>query len=101
MTMTHRWGSVLLIALLGTACAGPTPSTVPTRGGEPAAGEALPQRTAQSKALVTAVRYEPVSLASKPLRATGSSVDHTIRLFNAELVLRDARDTARPYLAEA
>jgi peptide/nickel transport system substrate-binding protein len=50
--------------------------------------------------LVTAVRPEPVSLASKPLRATGSAADYTVRLFNAELALRDARDVARPYLAE-
>lgn len=50
---------------------------------------------------MTAVRYEPVSLASKPLRATGSTADFTVRLFNAELVLRDARNTPLPYLAES
>ncbi len=48
-----------------------------------------------------AVRYEPLSLASKPLRDTGSGVSSTTRLFNAELDLQDGKANARPYLAEA
>lgn len=46
---------------------------------------------ASSRALVMAVRYEPASLASKPLRASGSGVSSTTRLFNAELDLEDGR----------
>lgn len=48
-----------------------------------------------------AVRYEPASLAAKPLRGSGSGVSSTTRLFNAELDHEDGRATARPYLAEA
>jgi peptide/nickel transport system substrate-binding protein len=59
------------------------------------------QSAQQSRALAVAVRYEPVSLASKPLRDTGSGVSSTTRLFNAELDLQDGRAAARPYLAEA
>jgi peptide/nickel transport system substrate-binding protein len=48
-----------------------------------------------------AVRYEPASLASRPLRESGSGVSSTTRLFNAELDLEDGRGSIRPYLAEA
>jgi peptide/nickel transport system substrate-binding protein len=47
------------------------------------------------------MRVEPASLASKPLRATGISVAHAVRLFNAGLDLEDARENSHPYLAEA
>ena len=85
----------LALAVLG-AC-GPASPRVATDN----AGPISPTRTGEPKTLVVAVRYEPVQLASKPLRATGSTADFTVRLFNAELVLRDAGDTAQPYLAEA
>jgi peptide/nickel transport system substrate-binding protein len=48
-----------------------------------------------------AVRYEPASLASKPLRESGSGVSSTTRLFNAELDIEDGGSTTQPYLAEA
>jgi len=55
----------------------------------------------QSRTLVMASRYEPASLASKPLRESGSGVSSTTRLFNAELDFEDGRAGTRPYLAEA
>ncbi len=87
---------ILLALLVTSACAEPagrTTSQPGIQGQQPAARA--------SQTLTTAVRYEPVSLAAKPLRATGSTADYTVRLFNAELVQRDARDSARPYLTEA
>jgi peptide/nickel transport system substrate-binding protein len=47
------------------------------------------------------MKVEPASLAGKPLRPTGISVAHSVRLFNAELDILDGRETPRPYLAEA
>ncbi len=46
------------------------------------------------------IRGEPVSLASKPVQASGLSVRPATRLFNAELDLDDGTDVPRPYLAE-
>ncbi|MPZ15030.1 MAG: hypothetical protein GEU73_11505 [Chloroflexi bacterium] len=94
----RTWSGVFAAAavLTSIACSLPTEPGGALPGGQPT----QPARD-QAETLVTAVRYEPVSLASKPLRATGSSVNYTIRLFNAELVLRDARDAPQPYLAES
>ncbi len=47
------------------------------------------------------MKVEPASLAYKPLRASGISVAHAVRLFNAELDILDGREARRPYLAEA
>src|SRR5205823_14695881 len=86
---------IALIAILALGAAAPgTP-----RQDTAAPGAVQPER--QSKALVMAVRYEPASLASKPLRESGSGVSSTTRLFNAELDLEDGHGTVRPYLAEA
>jgi peptide/nickel transport system substrate-binding protein len=66
--------------------------------GQPAA----PQSTqAVNRTLVAVVRVEPVSLAARPLTATGAGVSFTTRVFNAGLDLVDDRDEAQPYLAEA
>jgi peptide/nickel transport system substrate-binding protein len=88
--------AISLVALVvATACAQPA-----SRIAAPPSGQGQQPAARPSQTLTTAVRYEPVSLAAKPLRATGSTADYTVRLFNAELVQRDARDTARAYLAE-
>lgn len=62
----------------------------------PADGGQRPSRT-----LSSVIKVEPTSLASKPLRGTGISVAHAVRLFNAELDMEDAREAPHPYLAEA
>jgi peptide/nickel transport system substrate-binding protein len=85
----------LILLILG-AC-GPSAAR-PTSEGSNSSSSTRP---AEPKTLVVAVRYEPVQLASKPLRATGSTADFTVRLFNAELIIKDARDAPQPYLAEA
>ena len=46
------------------------------------------------------MQVEPASLASKPLTATGISVAHAVRLFNAELDMDDGQERTHPYLAE-
>jgi peptide/nickel transport system substrate-binding protein len=88
--------TVGLIAIgILAACAPARPAG--TGSGATSAG----QSSQPSRALAMAVRYEPLSLASKPLRDTGSGVSSTTRLFNAELDLQDGKAVARPYLAEA
>ncbi len=84
----------LALGLMTTGCARPGPAGEGQRGSQ--APDARLQRT-----LVTAVRVEPVSLASRPLQDSGQTVRFTTRFFNAELDLVDARDVARPYLAGA
>lgn len=86
--------SVTTIILVLLGCAPPQPAA---GSGAPGSAEA----PVQSRALAMAVRYEPVSLASRPLRESGSGVSSTTRLFNAELDLQDSRASTRPYLAEA
>jgi peptide/nickel transport system substrate-binding protein len=100
-----HWHLGLTVALgLVVGCAGPAPSartdgaSPGTAGSSAPASQAAPARV--SKTLVIGARYEPASLASKPLRASGSSVVATIRLFNAELDVADSQNN-RPYLAEA
>ncbi len=84
--------AVALVAMAGCAQPG-TPQS--GRSSAPASGE-RPSRT-----LVMAVRYEPESLSTVPLRDTGSGVTSTTRLFNAHLDMQDGNSQARPYLAEA
>jgi peptide/nickel transport system substrate-binding protein len=47
------------------------------------------------------VRGEPPTLALRAAGSVGFAVRNTTRLFNATLDLRDTRDVAQPYLAEA
>ncbi len=47
------------------------------------------------------MRSELPSIAAKPLRAPGLSVDMAVRLFNAGLDYIDEKETVHPYLAEA
>jgi peptide/nickel transport system substrate-binding protein len=90
-----RYSAVCLIALITLqSCAGNAPA-------QPAGSSDPPAAERPFRSLAMAVRYEPTSLASKPLRESGSGVSSTIRLFNAELDLEDGRGSIRPYLAEA
>lgn len=84
-----------LIALLVLSACAPAGMQGDAGRGQ-GAGVERPSRT-----LVMAVRYEPASLASKPLRESGSGVSSTTRLFNAELDIEDGRAGVRPYLTEA
>jgi peptide/nickel transport system substrate-binding protein len=87
---------ILLVVL--TACApnsGSGQPAIDSRRRAPG-GEGRSSRTLNS-----VIRVEPASLASKPLVATGISVAHVVRLFNAELDLQDGQERALPYLAEA
>src|SRR4051794_11545553 len=84
----------LLFVVAFAACAQPA-GTGQRESGGAASGE-RPSRT-----LVMAVRYEPESLASVPLRDTGSGVSSTTRLFNAHLDMENGNNQSVPYLAEA
>lgn len=65
-------------------------------------GEIGPQPQPQpARTLNILIRAEPVSLAAKPLQATGVSIDAATRPFNAQLDIEDSRENVRPYLAEA
>ena len=83
---------LLAVTLLG-ACAPQAPT-------QPSGPLESPPAERPSRSFAMAVRYEPASLASKPLRDSGSGVSSTTRLFNAELDLEDSRGSIRPYLAE-
>jgi peptide/nickel transport system substrate-binding protein len=90
-----RTAMLLITTLLVLAGCAPGTSGSQSSATEPSQGER------QSRSLAMGVRYEPASLASKPLRESGSGVSSTTRLFNAELDLEDGRARTRPYLAEA
>jgi peptide/nickel transport system substrate-binding protein len=86
--------SMVFALLMG--CAAPSAGGGSARSG--AAGSEPPRAT---RTLNSVMKVEPVSLAYKPVRVTGISVAHAVRLFNAELDILDGREVPRPYLAEA
>ncbi|HZT05541.1 MAG TPA: ABC transporter substrate-binding protein [Chloroflexota bacterium] len=90
----HRLATIGALALAVLVGCAPTPA-----GGPRPAGRSSVDRPATT--LDIAVRYEPESLASVPLRDTGSGVSSTTRLFNAQLDMQDGKSEPRPYLAEA
>src|SRR3954451_639227 len=78
------WSFALLMAVVLAGCS-PGPATTTSRGETtPAAAPSAPTR-----AMVMAVRYEVVGLASKRLEAAPS--DWTKRPFNASLAVVDAQ----------
>lgn len=81
----------LLSTAMLTGCSAGSPSA----GGETASTSSRPQRT-----LVMALRSQPPSVASLPLRPAGLSVASAVRLFNAGLDYVDDRAQTHPYLAE-
>jgi peptide/nickel transport system substrate-binding protein len=92
-----RIGRVALTAvfLVLGACAAP-PNTSPS--GAPSSGSPT---AASNRALIMLVRYEPPTLAVKPLRDAGAGVGSTTHIFNATLDLEDGQGKHHPYLAEA
>jgi len=86
--------ALAFVMMFGGACA---PASAPgTANQAPRSSEAR-----VSRALNSVMKVEPQSLAAKPLRNTGTSVAHAVRLFNAGLAIEDSREKPRPYLAEA
>ncbi len=87
---------VAFVALVLAACA-PTPASRSPEPPRTSSGAALapaqPGRT-----LVTAVRAEPVTLASRA-ESRGVTTTTTRRLFNATLAVLDQRGQPQPYLA--
>lgn len=88
-------GLAALIVLALVACAQPAPARYGSGG---AAGSTAKE---PGRTLVAAVRVEPGTVATRPLRLTGVALYLSKRLFNAELAILDDRGRARPYLAEA
>jgi peptide/nickel transport system substrate-binding protein len=86
-------GGVVLLALLLAACG-------PGSGGSTPAGDQAAQPPRVQRALVFTIRSEMPSVAAKPLRPPGLSVDMTVRLFNAGLDYIDEHDVVHPYLSE-
>lgn len=85
--------ALLVLVALVVACA---PASAPADRG-PAGGAArVPTPT-----LVTVVRVEPVSLAARPVQASGAGVRFVTRVFNAQLDEVDNQDRPFAYLAEA
>src|SRR4051812_32008022 len=82
----------ILVLTFAAAC---TPAVSPSGASESAA---QPQVT---RTLRVGTRVEPPSIASKPLRPTGSRIEIPLRAFGAELTIYDAAGVAQPLLAEA
>jgi peptide/nickel transport system substrate-binding protein len=82
------------VALL-VSCAAPagpsTSSSASTDGSTPRA----------TRALVFALRVEPIYLTTKGLQTSAATITTTVRLFNAGLAYRDDEGRFNPYLAEA
>ena len=95
MKIRRAWMLLAITVLAVAACA----PTIPAR--DPGSGAPAERQPRSSRALVMAVRYEPPTLATKPLREAGAGVSSTTRLFNAQLDLEDGQAAIHPYLAEA
>lgn len=91
----QRLAFCLVLASVLAACAPPTAT------GGTTAGQGPPQQPART--LVTAIRVEPNSVATKALTPAGGGVAtyFSRRMFNADLALLDGDGAFRPYLAEA
>ena len=89
----------LVLATLGclTACA-PGAPRAPSAGTDRASEGSQPKSSRASRTLVTAIRGEPVTLASRVL-SRGITTTTTRRLFNANLVIFDQAGAPHPYLA--
>jgi len=85
--------TVGLLFLLTVGCG---PAASPPATDAPPAGGGQPART-----LVTAIRVEPTTLASRLGQGGGATLGTTRRLFNANLVILDQRGEPQPYLASA
>src|SRR5579871_929771 len=94
----NRLLGLITIAVAVNACAPAVPGAAERRTSSTTAAtsNASPQRT-----LDVAIRFEPTTLASKALQQTGVTLDFTLRLFNAGLVLIDNNGQGVPYLAES
>ncbi|MEA2640373.1 MAG: hypothetical protein QOF51_1767, partial [Chloroflexota bacterium] len=97
----HRLVPVLaLLVLLAGAC---SPSSAPTsQPGAPTAGNPGSSNVAPStKTLVAAVRVEPATVATRPLRQTGVALYLPTGMFNAGIAYLDGKGVPHPYLVEA
>ena len=81
--------AVMFLVVLGCG-----PAATPRTTDAPPASTGRPGRT-----LVTAIRVEPTTLASRLGQGGGATLSTTRRMFNAYLVLFDQRGNAQPYLA--
>jgi peptide/nickel transport system substrate-binding protein len=84
----------LLILLVMVSCA---PAAAPRAGDGPANDSS----TQPTRTLVTTIRVEPETLASRLGQAGGATLTFTRRVFNAYLTLFDDKGQAQPYLAAA
>src|SRR5881628_3567501 len=90
--------SVLLIVVMAACAPAPAPraSQAPDTGAPAASAP-----TGRSSTLITAIRIEPNSLASRLGLSGGATLTTTRRLFNAYLVIYDQKGDPQPYLATA
>src|SRR5438105_2320983 len=95
MPLTSHPRALALLFLLTMGCA---PAAAPRATEAPPAGTTGAAPTQGSRTLVTAIKVEPASLASR-LQAPGVTLTTTRRLFNANLVIFDQLGEPQPYLA--
>jgi peptide/nickel transport system substrate-binding protein len=85
-----------LLVLFIAACA---PASEPRASQSAGAGTTASAGTGRASTLITAIRIEPNSLASRLGLSGGATLTTTRRLFNAYLVIYDQRGDPQPYLA--
>ena len=86
-------GLVVLVVVAGCAPAAQQPARDANR-------VASPSSPPESRTLTMAMQHEPPALSPKHIESTGR-LQELIRIFNASLVLIDARGLPIPYLTEA
>src|SRR5437762_221510 len=85
----------LILAWLAAACA-------PSPGGTGAGSVPQAEPPTPARALVTAIRVEPKTIAARGLgQNTGVALYLPKRMFNADLALLDDQGNPQPYLAAA
>src|SRR4051812_30887038 len=94
------WLPILMAVVLLACSAPPSPRAAAPSGATTesptATTAARPGRT-----LVVAIRLEPSSLATRPLRQAGVGLYLTSRMFNAEIAKLDDHGQTQPYLVES
>jgi peptide/nickel transport system substrate-binding protein len=89
----------VLALMLVMACTEPAPGAPAPRGAELGDGQAAVSQPSRTLRIV--LRTEPDTFAAVRLATAGPGTRTPTRLFNAGLVLPDAAELNRPYLAEA
>ncbi len=98
--MKHRARrlSLLLIAILAMVACASSGATSAPRGNSDAAARTAAE---PSRTLAVAIRLEPATVATRPMRNVGVGLYLPARVFNAQIGILDEKGNAHPYLVES